>query len=450
MNVLSRSVDPRLGRSSDPFDTPDRPAVGPLFRTGATAIVLCLGGFGAWAGLAPLSSAAMAPGIVRVETERKTVQHLEGGIIAGLLVREGDHVAAGQVLLRLDDLEAKALYDLLKAQQSALAAQQARLVAERDGHDDIPFPEFLREGMSSGKVGEIVRGQQRIFASGREALQGETDVLHQRIAQLNAQIEAFNAQVKAGIDQLALIDEEVASVKVLVEKGLERKPRLLALERNAAYLAGQQGDYAGRIAQSKETIAGARMEILNARRTRVEMAALELREVETQLAQVEERLAEAGVKLGRREVLAPQAGTVLDLRYHTLGGVVPPGKEILDIVPSDERLMVEARLSPTDIDVVHGGLTAKLVLSAFKSRTTPHIDGRVVQVSADVRHDERTGEPYYMARVEADAQQLADLEGIRLTPGMPVETIIHTGDHTFWTYLVQPLTDSFRRAFREQ
>jgi HlyD family type I secretion membrane fusion protein len=434
----------------DPFNTPERPAVGSLFRTGAAAIALCLGGFGAWAVLAPLSSAAMAPGIVRVESERKTVQHLEGGIIAELLVREGDRVSAGQVLVRLDDLEAKALHELLRAQQAALAAQQARLIAERDGHASVAFPEFLLARKSDGKVAEIIRGQERIFASGREALQGEIDVLHQRIAQLGAQIDAFKAQWTAGIDQLALINEEVASVRALVEKGLERKPRLLALERNAAYLSGEQGEYNGRIAEAREAIAGAQMEILNTRRTRVEKAALELREVETQLAQVEERLAEASVKLGRRDVIAPQGGTVLNLRYHTLGGVVPPGNDILDIVPRDERLVVEARVNPTDIDVVHDGLPAKLILSAFKSRTTPHIDGRVIQVSADALHDERTDQTYYLARVEADVTQLAALDGVRLTPGMPVETIIHTGDHTFWTYIIQPLTDSFRRAFREQ
>jgi HlyD family type I secretion membrane fusion protein len=449
MSILSPSLDPE-GQVSNPFGIPDRPAVAPLWRTGIVAIMVCLGGFGAWATLAPLSSAAMAPGIVRVETERKTVQHLEGGIIAELLVREGQHVTAGQVLVRLDDLEARALYDLLKAQQSALTAQQSRLIAERDGSTDIAFPEFLLERMSNGKVAEIVRGQERIFASGREALQGEIDVLHQRIAQLNAQIEAFQAQLTAGVDQLTLINDEVTSVRALVKKGLERKPRLLSLERNAAYLTGEQGEYAGRIAEAKEAIAGAQMEILNARRTRVEKAALELREVETQLAQVEERLAEASVKLGRRDVMAPQGGTVLNLHYHTLGGVVPPGNDILDIVPRDDKLVVEARVKPTDIDVVHDGLTAKLMLSAFKSRTTPHIDGRVAQVSADALHDERTGETYYLARIEADAGQMARLDGIRLTPGMPVETIIHTGDHTFWTYLVQPLTDSFRRAFREQ
>jgi HlyD family type I secretion membrane fusion protein len=449
MSALSPSLDP-AGEPSNPFDIPDRPASGPLWRTGVVAMVVCLGGFDTWATLAPLSSAAIAPGIVRVETERKTVQHLEGGIIAELLVRAGDHVTAGQVLLRLDDLDAKALHELLKAQQTALVAQQARLIAERDGRAVIAFPELLLKQMSNRKVAEIVGGQESIFASGREALQGEIDVLHQRIAQLNAQIEAFKAQWAAGIDQLALINEEVTSVKTLVEKGLERKPRLLALERNAAYLAGQQGEYAGRMAEAKEAIAGAHMEILNARRTRVERTALELREVETQLAQVEERLAEASVKLGRRDVPAPQSGTILNLRYHTLGGVIPPGNDILDIVPRDERLVVEARVNPTDIDVVHDGLSAKLVLSAFKSRTTPHIDGRVAQISADALHDERTGETYYLARVEADADQLANLDGIKLTPGMPVETIIHTGDHTFLTYLVQPLTDSFRRAFREQ
>jgi HlyD family type I secretion membrane fusion protein len=450
MSASSSSPGPAAVQQSEPFGIPDRPAVGSLFSTGAAAIAVCLGGFGAWAALAPLSSAAMAPGIVRVETERKTVQHLEGGIIAELLVREGDHVTGGQVLVRLDDLEARALHDLLKAQQTALAAQQARLIAERDNRAVLIFPEGLVAQLSSGKVAEIIGGQERIFASGREALQGEIDVLHQRIAQLHAQIDALKAQWASGVDQLALINEEVMSVRTLVEKGLERKPRLLALERNAAYLAGQQGEYAGRIAEAKEAIASAELEILNARRTRVEKAALELREVETQLAQVDERLAEASVKLGRRDVLAPQTGTVLHLRYHTIGGVVPPGNDILDIVPADEKLVVEARVSPNDIDVVHGGLPAKLVLTAYKSRTTPHIDGRVAQVSADALHDERTGETYYVARVEADTHQLAHLDAVKLTPGMPVETIIHTGNHTFWTYLIQPLTDSFRRAFREQ
>jgi HlyD family type I secretion membrane fusion protein len=432
------------------FEVPDRPPIGRLFGTGTAAIALCLGTFGVWSVAAPLASAAMAPGFVRVESERKTVQHLEGGIIAELLVREGERVTAGQPLVRLDDLEARALHDLLRAQQIALVAQQTRLAAERDGLSELNFPEELVSQMSSAKVAEVVRGQQRIFVSGREALQGEIDVINQRIAQQNALINAYKAQWEAGVDQLALIDEEVASVKALVEKGLERRPRLLSLQRNLAYLAGQQGEYSGRIAEAKESIAGGRMEILNARRNRIEKAALELREVETQLAQVNERQAEASVKLGRRDVTAPQSGTVLHLRYHTVGGVVPPGSEIMDIVPADEKLVIEARLNPNDIDVVHDGMPAKLVLTAYKSRTTPHIDGVVTQVSADALHDERTGQAYYLATVEADAHQLKLLEHVKLSPGMPVEAIINTGDRTFWDYLVQPLKDSFSHAFREQ
>jgi HlyD family type I secretion membrane fusion protein len=402
-----------------------------------------------WAALAPLSSAAVAQGTIIVETVKKKVQHLEGGMIAELLVREGDTVAAGQVLVRLDDLEAKALRDLLQAQQTALRAQQARLAAERDNLDTLVFPEDLETRRGDRKVAEILTGQERIFISSRDALHGEIDVLGQRIAQLHAQIEASESQLVAGSQQSALIAEEADAVRAMVAKGLERKPRLLALERNAAYLAGEQGEHAGRIAEARESIAGSQLEILNARRTRVEKAALELREVETQLAQVDERFAEASAKLSRRDVLAPQGGTVLDLRYHTIGGVVPPGGDIMDIVPVNERLIVEARLSPIDIDVVHSGLPAKIMLTAYKGRSTPQISGRVLQVSADSLMDEHTRQSYFLARIEVDAGELGKLKHIQLIPGMPAEAFIETGSHTFVEYLMQPLTDSFRRAFRE-
>jgi HlyD family type I secretion membrane fusion protein len=435
--------------SPDVAHLPERPPVGPAFRSGLLAVAVFVGGFGSWAALAPLSSAAVAPGTIIVETVKKKVQHLEGGIIAELLVREGDSVTAGQVLVRLDDLEAKALRDLLQAQQTALKAQQARLAAERDNLDALVFPEELETKRGDRKVAEVLIGQERIFASSRDALRGEVDVLGQRIAQLHAQIDASDAQRAAGFLQSSLIAEEAAAVRAMVDKGLERKPRLLALERNAAYLAGEQGEHAGRIAEARESIAGAQLEILNARRNRVEKAALELREVETQLAQVEERLAEASAKLSRRDVVAPQDGTVLDLRYHTVGGVVPPGGDIMDIVPVNERLIVEARLSPIDIDIVHAGLPAKIMLSAYKGRTTPQINGRVLQVSADALMDEQTRQSYFLARIEVDAGELGKLEHVQLSPGMPAETFIETGAHTFLEYLMQPLTDSFRRAFRE-
>lgn len=424
---------------------PDRPPVRGTILAGVAALALGFGGFGAWAARAPLAGAAIAPGVIAVDGSRKTVQHLEGGIIAELPVREGDRVAAGQVLVRLDDLEARALHGLLEGEYVALRAQEARLEAERDGKEPVVFPAELDRAPA-----EILAGQRRIFESGREALSGRIDVLGRRIAQLEAQIAALEAQRAAGRNQLALIAEEVGGVRTLVEKGLERRPRLLALERHAAALNGQQGDYANRIAQAREAIAETELGILNARRERVEKAAVELREVQVRRAEVQERLATAAVALGRRDVVAPRAGVVLNLRYHTLGGVVPPGGEILDLVPEDDPLVVEARISPTDIDTVHSGQQARVALSAYKSRTTPYLDGRVLRVSADALVDERTGQRFFRAEIEVDADQVAALDAVRLMPGMPVETFIETGERTLLDYLVQPFTDSFRRAFREQ
>jgi HlyD family type I secretion membrane fusion protein len=378
------------------------------------------------------------------------VQHLEGGIIAELLVRDGDHVSAGQPLVRLDDLEAKALHDLLEGQYVSLAAQEARLSAVREGRDRLEFPENLEALRQRPAMAELLAAQERIFASGRDALEGQIDVLQQRIAQSEASIAAFEAQRDAGSDQLALIEQELGDVRGLVKQGLARKPRQLALEREAARLRGLQGDYQNRMAQARETIAQTQLEILNARQSRVDQATSELGDVESRRAQTAERLAEATAKLGRRDVGAPQAGTVLNLRYHTVGGVVPPGGEILDLVPDRDELIVEAKIRPSDIDVVHAGLSAQVALTAYKSRVTPKLDGHVTQVSADALQDERTGQYYFATRIAVDSNELAQLDGVELTPGMQVETFIETGERTMAAYLLQPLTDSFRRAFREE
>lgn len=429
--------------------TPLEPPVGRAVLAGLLALGLGLGGFGLWAAEAPLASAAIAPGAVAVDTHRKVVQHLEGGIIAELLVREGDRVAAGQVLLRLDDLEAKSLHALAEGEYLALRAAEVRLAAERDDAAALAFPAELETRRGRPEVAEILAGQARIFASGRDALAGQVGVLEQRIAQLRAQIAALRAQLAAGDDQLALIEEEAAAIRELVEKGLERKPRLLALERQAAQLRGQQGDYTNRIAQAQEAIAEAELEILNARRQRVERAAVELREVGTRRAELQERLAAAAVRLTRREVAAPQDGTVLNLRYHTVGGVVPPGGDILDLVPEGDSLIVEARVSPTDIDTVRAGQTAQVALTAFGGRSTPQLKATVLHVSADALADPQTGQSFFLARLAVDAEQLQRLDGVHLAPGMPAEAFIETGSRTMLDYLVQPLTDSFRRAFRE-
>jgi len=430
-------------------ELPPRPPVGRLIATGVALAVAGFGGFGAWAALAPLSSAAVAPGVIVADSHRKTVQHLEGGIVAEILVRDGDRVTAGQPLMRLDDLETRSTVALLEGQLWSLLAQEARLSAERDGLPAIVLPARLAAKLGDPAVAEIAAGQERIFASRRASLDGRAEVTRQRIAQLEAQIAGLEAQRTAGQRQLSLIREESAAVAEMVAKGLERKPRLLALMRQTADLEGLQGDLANRIAQAREGIAQAELEILGLRADRQSEVAAELREVQTRRAEAEEKLAAAQVRQGRRDVTAPEAGTVLNLRAFAPGAVVAPGAALLDLVPQDDRLVVEARVSPTDIDVVHAGLPAKVVLSAFKSRTTPQLDGTVLRVSADALTDERTGQTYYSARVAVDAAQLGALKEVRLQPGMPAETLIVTGERTLLTYLMQPVEDSFRKAFRE-
>ncbi|MDF2763078.1 MAG: hypothetical protein K0S81_56 [Rhodospirillales bacterium] len=432
----------------------DARAGGPRLRGlmlgGVLAIALFFGGLGSWAALAPLASAAVAPGLVTVESNRKTVQHLDGGIISELLVRNGDRVARGQVLLRLEDVESRSEFDLLQGRRLALAAQQARLAAERDGAAEIALPPELAKRQADPQVAEVIAGQRQILDSRNQLIAGQTAVLEQRIGQYEAEIGSLQAQSASGKAQLRLISEELSGVAELVRKGLEKKSRLLALQREAARLEGMQGDYDGRITRARQGIAEARMEMLNLKRQRNSETVSELRDVEVELADVSERLRVAEARLQRTEIAAPLDGVVLNLRYFTNGGVVEPGAPILDIVPEAESLVIDAQLDPVNIDEVHAGLAAQVRLIAFKQRITPVLSGLVTQVSADVLTDDRSGRPYYAARIEISRAELDRLGGASLYPGMPVEVIIETGQRTALDYLITPVTDSFAHAFREE
>jgi HlyD family type I secretion membrane fusion protein len=428
----------------------DDPPVGRSLLAGFVLTVVGFGGFCAWAALAPLSSAAMAPGTVTADTNRKTVQHLDGGVVGEILVRDGDHVEAGQVLMRLDDLETRSTVTLLEGQRRAYAAQEARLLAEQRRADQLVFPASLANLRGDPDMAEILTGQERIFDSRRASLHGRITVTHQRIAQYEAQIGALEAQLASGRGQLELIREELVGVQELADKGLERKPRLLALKRQAVDLEGEQGEYANRIAQAREAIAESELEIIQMEADDQREVASDLRDVQMRMAEVKEKLSAAQVRQGRREVTAPEAGTVVHLRYFSTGAVVSPGGPILDLVPRDDRLVIEARVRPTDIDVVHVGLPARVIFNAFKMRTTPQLEGTVALVSADAMTDERTGVPYYTARIVVDAKELDKLGKRQLQPGMPAETMIVTGERTMLEYLLQPINDTFRTAFREE
>jgi HlyD family type I secretion membrane fusion protein len=430
-----------------PEDVPERPMLrGPL-AAGILLSAIFFAGFGGWAAVAPLASATLAEGVIRVETHRKTVQHLEGGIAREILVAEGDEVEAGDVLMRLDQTQSGTAVAVLSGQRDALLALKARLSAERDGLGAIVFPPQLSG--SGEKVVELREGQARIFDARRESLAAQLGILDERREQLDAQIQAHKAQLASTKEQLRLIAEEIATVADLLSRGLERKPRLLALQRQQSYLEGLRGEQQASIAKAEQAIGETRMQSEDLRTRRSAEIALELREAEAQLLEVEEKLGLASDIDRRMEVIAPVSGQVVELKLHTVGGVIRPGEPLLDIVPNSDELVVEARIRPVDIDAVAIGQPAQVALTAYKQRTTPRLDGTLVKVSADALADPERRISYYAADIRIDPSELAKLEGVQLYPGMPAEVMIVTGERTLLQYLLQPLTDSFNRAFRE-
>lgn len=415
---------------------------------GLLIVVVFFGIFGGWAATAPLSSGAVAPGTIGVEGRRKTVQHLEGGIVSEILVREGQRVAAGETVVTLDQTRPKASLEVLRAQFVALVAQEARLIAERDGRRTIAFPAGLVEpGDVEG--GKVLTGQTGIFEARIESLNSQSAILDQRIAQFRAEIRGLQAEMSAQSTQIALIEEEIDAAETLMAKGLQRKPRLLELKRRRVEIEGARAQNQATVARVEQNITEADMQIKDLSKSRHSEVVQELREVQTRLADVRERVAAAQDVLNRTSIVAPTSGEVVDLRIHTPGAVIGPGEPIMDIVPTAGDLVIEARVSPTDIDIVHPGLPAQVRFTAFNQRTTPVLDAVVQRISADILSDERSGETFYSARVLIDPDtEIPD--GLDLYPGMPVEVLIVTGSRTVLEYLAQPISETFSRSMREQ
>jgi HlyD family type I secretion membrane fusion protein len=385
------------------------PPTGRAVAAGLALLLGGFGGFGATAALAPLSSAAVAPGVVAADSNRKTIQHLDGGIVAEALVTEGDRVNAGQPLLRFDDLDSRLAVTVL----------------------EVPsLPSALAPVAAEPKVAAILVAQARILAARRSGLGGREAVTRRRIAQLEAQIAVLEAQRAAALRQRGLIAQEEQAVAEMVSKGYERQSRLLALMCQSAGLDGTVGDHANRIAQAREVIAQAEQEILAAQADFRSSVATDLRDTQAHRSECMEKLTAARLRLARRDLPAPESGIVLNLRAIVPGTVVAAGAPILDLVPADDRMVVDVRVSPTDIDVVHAGLPAKLVLTAYKQRTTAQLDGTVIRVSADALTDARTGQPFYSADIGVDTAGGPLPDGVRLLPGMPVEAMIVTGERT--------------------
>ena len=439
-----------IGTSPDAPVTPEqkRQLSRPI-RTGGIVIGVFVVGFFAWASFAKLAGGVPAPGVVSVENNRKTVQHLDGGLIRRILVREGQQVRAGDILFVMDDNQARAQLDVLRNDYDSLIAQRARLEAEITGASSINFPPELLARRSEPRIARLITDQQTQFQAGLGVYRAQTGVLDQRVAQMRNRIEGLTAQADAVNRQSGLIGDELSGVRSLYDQGYAPKSRMLALERSAAELAGARGARMSDIAGSQEAIGETRIQAAQLKQQRVALAADQLRQTQTQLADITPRLRAAEAVMERTTVRAPVSGKVLGLTQFTEGGVAAPGQRLLDIVPGDAGLVINTRVRPDHIDEVTEGMDAQVQLVAYKARDVPLVTARVTRVSADVVTNDK-GENFYTATLVVSPEELKKLPAnVKLTPGMPVQALIVTGERTVMSYLLSPLKTVTRGAMRE-
>jgi HlyD family secretion protein len=416
---------------------------------GVLIVLLLGGGVGGWAATTELAGALIAEGQIVVDSNVKKVQHPTGGIVGKLFARDGDHVKAGEVLVRLDETVMRANLAIVTKGLDQLVARKARLEAERDGDSDITFPPELLKN-SDDDAEQAVVSERKLFELRRTARLGQKAQLTQRIEQLDQEVSGIEAQQAAKTQEMKLIQNELAGVRALYAKNLVQINRLTQLEREAARLEGERAQLVSQAAQSKGKISEIRLQIIQIDQDLSSEVAKELRDIDAKIGEYVERKVTAEDQLRRTEIRAPQTGTVFQSAVHTVGGVITAGEPIMLIVPDADKLEVEAKVRPQDIDQVRIGQAAVLRFSAFDSRTTPEINGTVTRVSADTTTDQRTGQNFYTVRIALPADAAKTLGNVKLLPGMPVEAFVQTGERTVNSYLMKPLQDQFMRAFREK
>ena len=417
---------------------------------GGIVIALVLtGGIGGWAATTELSGAVTASGSVVVDSSVKKVQHLTGGIVGELLVREGDHVRAGDTLVRLDETALRAGLAIYAKGLDEMRARKARLSSERDGAEQIVVPPELLDNPSTEFI-TALDSKRRLFELRAAARRGQKSQLRQRIAQLEDEIRGYAALQEAKAEEIELIQRELTGVRTLWEKNLIQMSRLTVLEREAARLKGELAQSIASTAQVRGKVTEIELQIIQIDQDLSSEVAKELREIDGKIGEFIERRIAAQDQLKRVDIRAPQNGIVHQLSVHTVGGVVSPAEPVMLIVPEADLLTVDAKISPADIDQLHVGQAASLRFSAFNQRTTPEIQGTISRISADVTSDQRTGQSFYTARVAITAEELARLGGARLLPGMPAEIFAKTYDRSVLSYFIKPLSDQIVRAFRER
>ncbi|WP_342108365.1 HlyD family type I secretion periplasmic adaptor subunit [Methylobacterium sp. SI9] len=421
-----------------------------LVAAGLIAVVL-VPGIGGWAALTSFAGAVIAPGQLVVESEVKKVQHPTGGVVGKLNVKDGDRVRAGDVLVHLDETQTRANLDMTRKALDELAARRARAEAERDGLREVAFPlELLLRRVADPEVAALVDGESRLFSARRASRDGQRAQLTERAAQLQDEIAGLSEQVAAKAREIRLIGNELKGVQDLYAKNLVSLSRVTALERDGARLEGERGQLTASIASAKGKIAETQLQILQVDAEMRAEVGKDLAEIRAKWSELSEKRVAGEDQLKRVDLRAPQDGVVHQMSVHTVGGLVTPSEPVMLIVPDADRLAVEVRIQPQDIDNVRVGQRAVLRFSAFNSRTTPEIDGTVSRVSADVASDPKTGQSFYTARITVADAQRDRLGGVRLVPGMPVEAFLQIGERTVLSYLVKPMSDQIAKAWREK
>ncbi|MDR6870531.1 HlyD family secretion protein [Bosea sp. BE125] len=441
------------GRSLVPYSQaaePDDervPTLRSLILAGVTAIAVGFGGFGAWALTAHLDNAAVAAGTVIVDSKRKTVSHLEGGVLKMLLKGEGDRVVQGEPLLRLEDARAKAELQQLQGKRVGFEAKLARLKAEQTASAEIDFPDDIDRAQTP-IAREVMVAERTLFRARAQVYDGKIRIQQRVIEQYQAESEALQAQIDATRYQRTLIDEETRVVGELYEKRYAKRTQLVDLQTKQSELTGRAGEMAARKAKAEQAVAGANLEILSIGLDRQSEIAKDLQDTQLSLSEVVERIIQAEDILRRLVVLSPQEGIVANIRMRTAGSAIAAGEAILDIVPEHEPLIVEAKVDPRDIDVVRMGAETRIRLTAFNARLLPPLQATVNYVAADQLVDDKTGAAYFIVRAEIKPESLAENK-ISLQAGMAAEVLIVNGSRRAVDYLLSPITDSFHRAFRE-
>jgi HlyD family type I secretion membrane fusion protein len=428
---LERELDPR-----------------PAIRAGLVVMAGVAVALSAWAAVAPLSGAVIAPGFVKVDLNRKVVQHQEGGTVRAIRVRDGDRVKQGQELVVLDDVRIDAQFDSLRTQLDSERAKAARLEAERAYAAKPAFPADLESRKNELKVAEQLGRESTLFRARRDAIETQVAMLRKQITETAAETAALSAQLAAEERALKLQQEELVSNERLLERGYVQKTRIMTLQRAVAEYEARHGEHRAELSKARQRAAELELRILSMRNTYAQAAADELKETSARIFDLEERIRPSRDASERQRIAAPIGGEVVGLRISGQGAVVGPREVLMEIVPDEKRLIIEARIRPEDINHVRSGSEADVRLTAYQARTTPLVQGAVTYVSGDRLVDQQSGAPYYVVHIEVPPAHLAQ-EKLRLQAGMPAEVFIRTDQRTTADYLLAPVTGYLRRAMRE-